>query len=279
VKILVPLKRVADPYNANKVGVSSDGTKVTTDGLEWKINPYDEYALEAALRLTENGQSKERSGEVVIASIGPKDMVQTMRQGLAMGADRGVLVAGEDEQLDSWAVAQILAAVVKKEQPDFVLMGKLTVDSESGAVGPILAELLGWPQAAHAMHLVTTDQGKTFTVGREVDGGILTIEVSSPMVITASDRLIHPEAVKNGVTPADFKYPEAEGGRYASLKGIMAAKKKPIEEVTADALGVSLETHQQYAKFDRPPARSGQVQFVETVQELVQKLHTEAKVI
>jgi electron transfer flavoprotein beta subunit len=279
VKILVPLKRVADPYNANKVGVSSDGTKVTTDGLEWKINPYDEYALEAALRLTENGQSKERSGEVVIASIGPKDMVQTMRQGLAMGADRGVLVAGEDEQLDSWAVAQILAAVVKKEQPDFVLMGKLTVDSESGAVGPILAELLGWPQAAHAMHLVTNDQGKTFTVGREVDGGILTIEVSSPMVITASDRLIHPEAVKNGVTPADFKYPEAEGGRYASLKGIMAAKKKPIEEVTADSLGVSLETHQQYAKFDRPPARSGQVQFVETVQELVQKLHTEAKVI
>jgi electron transfer flavoprotein beta subunit len=279
VKILVPLKRVADPYNANKVGVSSDGTKVTTDGLEWKINPYDEYALEAALRLTENGQSKERTGEVVIVSIGPKDMVQTMRQGLAMGADRGVLVAGEDDQLDSWAVAQILAAVVKKEQPDFVLMGKLTVDSESGAVGPILAELLGWPQAAHAMHLVTNDQGKTFTVGREVDGGILTVEVSTPVVITASDRLIHPEAVKNGVTPADFKYPEAEGGRYASLKGIMAAKKKPIEEVTADSLGASLETHQQYAKFDRPPARSGQVQFVETVQELVQKLHTEAKVL
>jgi electron transfer flavoprotein beta subunit len=280
VKILVALKRVADPDNANKVKIPPSGEKIDTTGLEWKINPFDEYALEAALRLTENGKTpKKREGEVVVVTLGPKDMVQTMRQGLAMGADRGVLVAGEDEQLDSWAVAQILAAVVKKEQPDFVLMGKLTVDSESGAVGPILAELLGWPQAAHAMHLVTNDQGKTFTVGREVDGGILTIEVSSPMVITASDRLIHPEAVKNGVTPADFKYPEAEGGRYASLKGIMAAKKKPIEEVTADSLGVSLETHQQYAKFDRPPARSGQVQFVETVQELVQKLHTEAKVI
>jgi electron transfer flavoprotein beta subunit len=279
VKILVPLKRVADPYNANKVGVSPDGSKVTTDGLEWKMNPYDEYALEAALRLTENAQTKERSGEVVVVSIGPKETVQTIRQGLAMGADRGILVAGEDDQLDSWAVAKVLEAVVKKEQPDFVVMGKLTVDSESNAAGPILAELLGWPQAAHAMHIVTEDQGKTFTIGREVDGGVITVKVTAPTVITASDRIIHPEAVKNGVTPADFKYPEAEGGRYASLKGIMAAKKKPIEEVAADALGVSLETHQQYVKFDKPPARSGEVEFVETVQELVQKLRTEAKVL
>jgi electron transfer flavoprotein beta subunit len=279
VKILVPLKRVADPFNANKVGVTPDGSKVTTDGLEWKMNPYDEYALEAALRLTENAQTKERLGEIVLVSIGPKDAVQTIRQGLAMGADRGILVEGDDAQLDSWAVAKVLEAVVKKEQPDFVVMGKLTVDSESNAAGSILAELLGWPQAAHAMHLITADQGKTFTIGREVDGGVITIKVSAPVVITASDRLIHPEAVKNGVTPADFKYPEAEGGRYASLKGIMAAKKKPIEEVTPDALGVSIETHQSYVKFEKPPARSGEVQFVETVQELVQKLHTEAKVL
>jgi electron transfer flavoprotein beta subunit len=279
VKILVPLKRVADPFNANKVGVTPDGSKVTTDGLEWKMNPYDEYALEAALRLTENAQTKERLGEIVLVSIGPKDAVQTIRQGLAMGADRGILVEGDDAQLDSWAVAKVLEAVVKKEQPDFVVMGKLTVDSESNAAGPILAELLGWPQAAHAMHLITEDQGKTFTIGREVDGGVITIKVSAPVVITASDRLIHPEAIKNGVTPGDFKYPEAEGGRYASLKGIMAAKKKPIEEVTPDALGVSIETHQNYVKFEKPPARSGEVQFVETVQELVQKLHTEAKVL
>ncbi|MFW5877346.1 MAG: electron transfer flavoprotein subunit beta/FixA family protein [Myxococcota bacterium] len=278
-KILVPLKRVADPYNANKVGVSGDGSKVTTEGLEWKLNPYDEYALEAALRLTENAQSKQRIGEVVIVSIGPSDAVQTIRQGLAMGADRAIRVEGEDEQLDSWTTAKILAEVVKKEQPDLVLMGKLTVDSESNATGPYLAEFLGWPQATHAMHLITEDEGKTFTIGREVDGGVITIKVSAPVVITASDRIIHPDAVKNGVTPADFKYPEAEGGRYASLKGIMAAKKKPIEDLTPDGLGVSLETQQAYPKFEKPPARSGEVEFVETVEELVQKLHTEAKVL
>ncbi|MFW6051925.1 MAG: electron transfer flavoprotein subunit beta/FixA family protein [Myxococcota bacterium] len=278
-KILVPLKRVADPFNANKVGVSGDGSQVTTEGLEWKMNPYDEYALEAALRLTENAQSKERIGEVVVASIGPKDATQTIRQGLAMGADRGILVEGDDEQLDSWAVAKILKAVVDKEQPDIVLMGKLVVDSESNATGPILADMLGWPQATHAMRLVTQDQGKTVTVGREVDGGVITIKVTGPMVITASDRIIHPEAVKNGVTPGDFQYPEAEGGRYASLKGIMAAKKKKIEETTPDQLGASLDTQQDYKKFEKPPARSGEVEFVETVQELVQKLHTEAKVI
>lgn len=278
-KILVPLKRVADPYNANKAKVADDGSKVTTEGLEWKINPYDEYALEAALRLTENGQTKERSGEVVLVSIGPKDAVQTIRQGLAMGADRAILVEGEDDQLDSFAVAKILKAVVDKEQPDFVVMGKLTVDSESNATGPILAEMLGWPQATHAMHIVTDDGGKTFTVGREVDGGVITIKVSAPVVITASDRIIHPDAIKNGVTPADFNYPEAEGGRYASLKGIMAAKKKKIDETTPGDLGAEIETQQSYTKFEKPPARSGEVEFVETVEELVQKLHSEAKVI
>lgn len=278
-KILVPLKRVADPNNANKVKVADDGSKVTTEGLEWKLNPYDEYALEAALRLSENAQSKERIGEVVVVCIGPKDSVQTIRQGLAMGADRAILVEADDEALDSWATANVLKAVVDKEQPDFVLMGKLTVDSESSATGPILAELLGWPQATHAMRVVTEDQCKSFTIGREVDGGVITIKVPAPVVITASDRIIHPDAVKNGVTPADFKYPEAEGGRYASLKGIMAAKKKPIEETSIDGLGASAETQQDYTKFNKPPARSGEVEFVETVEELIQKLHTEAKVL
>ncbi len=278
-KILVPLKRVADPANANKIKVAPDGSKVTTEGLEWKINPYDEYALEAALRLSENGATKERFGEVVVVSIGPKDTAQTIRQALAMGADRGILIEGTDEDYDSTAIAQVLKAVVDKESPDMVLMGKIAVDVESNAVGPMLAEMVGWPMATHAMHLVTADEGKTFTVRREVDGGVLTVKVQLPAVITASDRMISPDSVHNGVTPDDFRYPESDGGRYASLKGIMAAKKKKIDETTVQALGATPKPATKYTKFELPPARSGSTAFVENVDELLQKLHTEAKVI
>jgi len=279
VKILVPLKRVADPYNANKVKVAGDGSGVSTEGLESKINPYDEYALEVALRLDENGQSKERFGEIVLVCIGPKDVQQTIRQGLAMGADRAILVQADEEQLDTRATAQILQKVVEKEEPDLVCMGKLNVDTESNAVGPWLAEKLGWPMATHAMKIVTKDEGKTLTVGREVDGGVITLKLQTPCIITASDRSILPDSVQNGVTPDDFKYPEAEGGRYASLKGIMAAKKKTIDETSVEDLGVSPETATKYLKFEAPPARSGETVFVESVQELVEKLHKEAKVL
>lgn len=278
-KILVPLKRVADPFNANKVKVAGDGSTVSTEGLESKINPYDEYALEAALRLNENGKSKERFGEIVLVSLGAQDMQQTIRQGLAMGADRALFIQADEEQLDSRSVAQALQKVVEREQPDLVLMGKLNVDTESNAVGPLLAETLGWPMATHAMSIHTQDEGKTLTVGREVDGGVITLKVPTPSVLTASDRMIHPESVENGVTPDDFKYPEAEGGRYASLKGIMAAKKKPIDELTLEDLGVQPERATKYVKFEPPPARSGETVFLETVQELVAKLHNEARVL
>ncbi len=278
-KILVPIKRVADPDNANKVKVSGDGTQVTSEGLEWKMNPFDEWSLEAALRLTEDGGKKARTGEVVLVSIGPKDASQTIRQGLAMGAERGILVEANDQELDSNMVAQILKAVVEKEQPDLVVMGKQTVDGDSNVAGTVLAEMLGWPLANYAMSIETADDGKTLTVKRELDTGVSTIKVTGPAVVTTSDRILKPESVKNGVTAADFKYPEAEGGRYASLKGIMQAKKKPIEELTADALGASPAKTLTYTKFELPPARSGQTTFVESVEELVQKLKTDAKVL
>ena len=278
-KILVPLKRVADPDNANKVKVSGDGTQVTSEGLEWKMNPFDEWSLEAALRLTEDGAKKTRTGEVVLVTIGPKDAAQTVRQGLAMGAERGILVEANDQELDSNMVAQILKAIVDKEKPDLVVMGKQTVDGDSNVAGTVLAELLGWPLANYAMSLATDDDGKTLTVKRELDTGVSTIKVTGPAVVTTSDRILKPESVKNGVTAADFKYPEAEGGRYASLKGIMQAKKKPIEELTADALGASPAKTLTYTKFELPPARSGQTTFVESVEELVQKLKTDAKVL
>lgn len=276
-KILVPVKRVADPDNANKVKVSADGAAVTSEGLEWKLNPFDEYAVEAALRLNENGASGDRLGEVVVVSLGPDEVQTTLRQPLAMGADRGIHVKADDASLDSTVVAKALAAIVAQEKPDLVLMGKQAVDGDSNTAGQMLAEYLGWPMATFAMAISTDDGGKTLTVGREVDTGVLTIKVTLPAVVTVDLRIVSPASVKNGVTPDAHKY--GEGARYASLKGIMAAKKKAIDVKSLADLGVSGGAVVTYSKFERPPARTGSVRFVESSAELVQRLKTEAKVL
>jgi electron transfer flavoprotein beta subunit len=213
VKILVPVKRVADPDNANKVKVSGDATAISTEGLEWKPNPFDEYAVEAALRLNENAPKNEKLGETIVVSIGPSEVQQTLRQALAMGADRGVLIDANDGVLDTAVTARAFKALVDAEKPDLVLMGKQTVDGDSNAVGQTLAELLGWPMATFAMGISTTDGGKTLTVGREVDTGVLTLKVTLPAVVTVDLRIVAPNAVKNGVTPADHKYYEGHGSR------------------------------------------------------------------
>jgi electron transfer flavoprotein beta subunit len=277
VKILVPVKRVADPDNANKVKVAPDGKRVTSDGLEWKLNPFDEYAVEAALRLNENGATGEKLGEVIVVSLGPDEVQATLRQPLAMGADRGVQIKAEDGALDSTVVAHALAALVKSEKPDLVLMGKQAVDGDSNTAGQMLAELLGWPMATFAMSIHAADGGKALAVGREVDTGVLTLKVTLPAVVTVDLRIVSPSAVKNGATPDAHKY--NEGARYASLKGIMAAKKKPIDVKSLGDLGVSATPVVTYSKYELPPKRSGQVKYVENVQELVQKLRTEAKVL
>jgi electron transfer flavoprotein beta subunit len=277
VKILVPVKRVADPDNANKVKVSGDASAVTSDGLEWKPNPFDEYAVEAALRLNENAPKNEKLGETIVASIGPSDVQQTLRQALAMGADRAILVDAQDGQLDTLVTARALKALVDAEKPDLVLMGKQTVDGDSNAVGQTLADMLGWPMATFAMSISTTDGGKTLTVGREVDTGVLTVNVTLPAVVTVDLRIVAPGSVKNGVTPADHKY--NEGARYASLKGIMQAKKKPVDAKKLADLGSDTTLSTKYVKFELPPARSGSVVFCETVDELITKLRTEKKAI
>jgi electron transfer flavoprotein beta subunit len=277
VKILVPVKRVADPDNANKVKISADGTRVTSDGLEWKLNPFDEYAVEAALRLIENGATGEKNGEVIVVSLGPDDVQTTLRQPLAMGADRGIQIKAGDEELDAGLVAKALRALVDSEKPDLVLMGKQAVDGDSNTVGQMLAELLGWPMATFAMSISTNDGGKTLLVGREVDTGVLTLKVTLPAVVTVDLRIVAPTSVQNGKTPESHKY--NEGARYASLKGIMAAKKKTIDVKSLADLGVSGGPVVKYSKFELPPARSGQVKYVENVQELVQKLRTESKVL
>jgi electron transfer flavoprotein beta subunit len=277
VKILVPVKRVCDPDNANKVKVSGDGTNVTSDGLEWKPNPFDEYAVEAALRLNENAAKNEKLGETIVVSFGPSDVQQTMRQTLAMGADRGVLVQAEDKQLDSLVVARALKALVDKEKPELVLMGKQAVDGDSNAVGQMLAEMLGWPMATFAAGISTADGGKTLTVEREVDTGVLTLKVKLPAVVTVDLRIVAPTSIKNGATPETHKY--NEGARYASLKGIMQAKKKPIEQVQLSAVGSDTALSTTYTKFELPPARSGSTTFVESVDDLLDKLKNVAKVL
>jgi electron transfer flavoprotein beta subunit len=277
VKILVPVKRVCDPDNANKVKVSADGTAVTSEGLEWKPNPFDEYAVEAALRLNENAPKNEKLGETIVVSFGPAEVQQTMRQALAMGADRGILVQADDKELDSLVVARALKALVDKEQPDLVLMGKQTVDGDSNAVGQMLAEMLGWPMATFAMGVSTSDGGKTLAVEREVDTGVLTLKVTLPAVVTVDLRIVAPTSIKNGATPETHKY--NEGARYASLKGIMQAKKKPIEQLALSAVGSDTTLSTTYSKFALPPARSGNTVFVESVDELIDKLHNVAKVL
>src|SRR5262249_36972778 len=204
-------------------------------GASWQMNPFDEYAVETALRLTEKGKGGERSGEVVLVGIGPKEAAQQMRGLLAMGADRGLLVAGDDAALDSDQVAQILKAVVTAEKPDLVVMGKQTVDGDSNQVGQLLAGYLGWPQATFLATVRLAADGKSATVTREVDAGVEEKRVRLPAVLTVDLRIIGKKAVRNeALAGADAEWDETQ--RYASLKGIMAAKKKEIKELALSDL-------------------------------------------
>jgi electron transfer flavoprotein beta subunit len=277
VKILVPLKRVADPNNANKVKIPASGDRIDTAGLEWRFNPFDEYALEAALRLTENGQSpKVRAGEVIVVLFGPKDTEQTIRAALATGADRAIRVDTTDEKLDGDLVARALKALVDKEKPDLVLMGKQAVDGDTNQVGQILAELLDWPMATFAA--TVREEPGALLVGREVDGGVATVRVKLPAVVTVDLRIIAPTSVYSTKTPTTFKYPASEGARYAPLPAIMAAKKKPLAEVPLADLASDTALKVQYQSFQAPPGRKAGIK-VKDVAELVSRLKDEAKVL
>jgi electron transfer flavoprotein beta subunit len=269
------MKRVADPDNANKVQIVG-GTKVSSEGLEWKPNPFDEYAVETALRILEEGAgSGKLRGEIVVATIGPKEVTQQVRQCLAMGADRGIIVDGNDDDLDATVVARTLAKLVEKESPDLVLVGKQAVDGDSNQVAQILAEMLKWPQATFAGQIELPAELSSAKVVREVDGGAATVNVKFPAVISVDLRIVSPEGVKNNVTSGK---PYQEGPRYASLRGIMKAKKKKIDSHSLADLGVDTNRRVNTISFSAPPARTAGV-VVETVEELVQKLKDEAKVL
>jgi len=251
VKILVPAKRVPDPNSTIKV--KPDGSGIVTDGLKWVINPFDEIAIEEALRIKE----KISGSEVLLIGIGSKASSEQLRTGLAMGADRAMLVVTE-EALDSLAVARVLQKIVTDEKADLVLMGKQAIDADSNQAGQMLAELLGWPQATFASKVELSGDQKSAKVTREVDGGLEVLEVPIPAIITADLRLNEP--------------------RYASLPGIMKARKKELKEVPLATVGVDTAPRLKVLKMDPPPKRQGGRK-VETVQDLVNALHSEAKVI
>jgi len=248
VKILVPIKRVPDP--ATTIRVLPDGSGIATDNVKWVINPFDEIAIEEALRIKEK-----ESGEVVLVTVGQSTWQEQLRTGLAMGADRAILVKN-DGALDSLAIARLLAKVVGDEKPELVLLGKQAIDDDSNQVGQMLAEMLGWPQATFASKVEFADQKVTVT--REVDGGLEAIAFNLPAVITTDLRLNEP--------------------RYASLPGIMKARKKELKEIPAEGLGVDLASKLKVKTLAAPPKRQAGKK-VGSVQELVQVLHTEAKVI
>lgn len=273
-KILVPLKRVADPDNANKVKVNAG--KLETTGLEWKPNPFDEYAVETALRLTENGaNTKARAGEVIVVTFGGKDTETTLRGALATGADRAIRVDATDEQLDGDVVARALKALVEKEKPDLVLTGKQAVDGDSNQTAQLLAEYLGWPQATFAGNIKSEDD-KSLVVGREVDGGTISLRVTLPAVVSVDLRIVAPKSVKSKHTADSHAYPE--GVRFAALMAIMAAKKKPLAEVKLADLVSDAALKINYGSFELPPARKAGIK-VGNVAELVSKLKSEAKVL
>jgi len=248
-KILVPVKRVVD-YNV-KIRVKADGSGVELANIKMSMNPFDEIAVEEAIRLKEAGKAT----EIVVVSIGPQQASETIRTGLAMGADRGILVKA-DGVVEPLAVAKILKSIVEAEQPGLVIMGKQAIDDDSNQTGQMLAALLGWAQGTFASKLAI--DGDSISVTREVDGGLQTVKLKGPAIVTTDLRLNEP--------------------RYASLPNIMKAKKKPIEEKTAADYGVDVKPRLEILKTTEPSGRKAGVK-VGSVAELVSKLKNEAGVL
>jgi electron transfer flavoprotein beta subunit len=249
-KVLVAVKRVVD-YNV-KIRVKADGTGVETANVKMSMNPFDEIGVEEAVRLKEAGKAT----EVIAVSLGIPQVQETIRTALAMGADRGIHVQ-TDVELQPLAVAKLLKAVVEKEKPEICILGKQAIDDDANQTGQMLSALLGWSQACFASKLALNGDG-TANVTREVDGGLETITVKLPLVLTTDLRLNEP--------------------RYASLPNIMKAKKKPIEALTPEQLGVDPAPRLKTLKVAEPPKRQAGVK-VKSVAELVEKLRNEAKVI
>lgn len=274
-KILVPVKRVPDPTQKAKI---KDG-HIDLTGASWIVNTFDEYAVETALRLLENGAdgTRQAGGEIVVVSLGPDDAAKEIRTTLAMGADRAIHVVTNDAEIDSLVVVKVLAGIVAAEKPDLVLMGKQAVDGDANQVGQMLAGKLGWAQATFAASIEVAGDKKSLLVGREVDGGVEYKRVPVPSVVTVDLRIVGPKAVQNGVTPASHSY-SGEGARLPSLKGIMAAKKKPLESKKLADYGAEPKAVIKELSVTLPPPRAAG-QIVADIPTLVKKLADEAKAL
>jgi electron transfer flavoprotein beta subunit len=248
-KILVPVKRAVD--KDVKIRVKADGSGVELSNVKMSMNPFDEIAVEEALRLKEAGKAT----EIVTVSIGPAQAAETIRTALAMGADRGILVKA-DGVVEPLAVAKILKAITDAEKPGLIIMGKQAIDDDSNQTGQMLAALLGWPQGTFASKVAI--DGEALMVTREVDGGLQTVKLKMPAIVTTDLRLNEP--------------------RYASLPNIMKAKKKPIDDKSAADYGVDIKPRLEVVKTAEPPVRKAGVK-VKTVAELVDKLKNEAGAI
>tara|TARA_B100001179_G_scaffold166869_1_gene122874 strand:+ start:52 stop:801 length:750 start_codon:yes stop_codon:yes gene_type:complete len=248
-KILVPIKRVVD-YNV-KIKVKSDNSGVDLENVKMSMNPFDEIAVEEAVRLKE----KKICNEITAISIGSANSEETLRTALAVGADNGILVETE-EDIQPLEVAKILKEVIKKNSPDLVLMGKQAIDDDSNQTGQMLSALLGWPQGTFASKLEIN--GKKINVTREIDGGLETLSMELPAIVTTDLRLNEP--------------------RYASLPNIMKAKQKPIEKITPSNLNIEIKQRLKTLKVTEPPKKESGIK-IDSVQELISKLHNEEKVI
>lgn len=248
-KVLVAVKRVVD-YNV-KIRVKADETGVELANVKMSMNPFDEIAVEEAVRIKEAGKAE----EIVVVSLGPKQSQETIRNALALGADRGILVESDDE-LQPLAVAKLLKAVIDKEQPQLVILGKQAIDDDSNQVGQMLAALLGWPQGTFASKVELGSE--ELAVTREIDGGLETVKLQLPAVVSTDLRLNEP--------------------RYAKLPNIMKAKKKPLEVIPVADLGVDVAPRLTVLKVSEPGQRQAGIK-VESVAELIEKLRNEAKVI
>lgn len=249
-KVLVPVKRLVD-YNV-KIRVKPDGSGVDLANVKMSMNPFDEISIEEAIRLKEAGKAE----EIIAVSIGPQQAQETIRTALAMGADRGILIK-TDATVEPLAVAKLLKAVVDEEQPQLVILGKQAIDDDSNQTGQMLAALLGWPQGTFAFKLDFEGDDKLQVV-REVDGGLQTVKLNLPAIITVDLRLNEP--------------------RYASLPNIMKAKKKPLDEKAPEDYGVDISPRLEVLNISEPASREAGV-ILETAEELVHKLKEEAGVI
>jgi len=248
-KILVPVKRVVD-YNV-KIKVKSDNSGVDLENVKMSMNPFDEIAVEEAVRLKE----KKICDEIITISIGSAKSEETLRTALAVGADKGILIETEEE-VQPLEVAKILKEIIKKNNPDLVLMGKQAIDDDSNQTGQMIAAMLGWPQGTFASKLEIS--GKKINVTREIDGGLETLGMELPAIVTTDLRLNEP--------------------RYASLPNIMKAKQKPIEKITPGDLNVEIKQRLKTLKVTEPPKKEAGIK-VDSVQELISKLHEKEKVI